>query len=178
MEDVMANSRTARNAILGALAASAAVSLSGCYVLPVTPEGYPYAYPAYPAPPSSPAAYPAPLSSPPASVPYAGAPAGQIPASLPARLYPANEIATQTGVIHGTVTNMMTGKGRFQLSYRGETLSGEATRVDGDSRRGVASAYGSGGAYMSCEYQMRTPQQGAGTCQFSNGAKYQVHIGS
>jgi hypothetical protein len=168
MEDVMANSRTARNAILGALAASAAVSLAGCYVLPVTPEGYPYAYPAYPAP----------SSPPPAAVPYAGAPAGHGPASLPARLYPANEIATQTGVIHGTVTNMMTGKGRFQLNYRGETLNGEATRVDGDSRRGVASAYGSGGAYMSCEYQMRTPQQGAGTCQFSNGAKYQVHIGS
>ena len=163
----MTNSSTARNAIIGVLAASA-VSLSGCYVLPVTPEGYPYGYPAYPAPPSPP----------PAAIPYAGAPSGQVPASLPARLYPANEIATQTGVIHGTVTNMMTGKGRFQLNYRGETLAGEATRVDGDSRRGVASAYGSGGAYMSCEYQMRTPQQGAGTCQFSNGAKYQVHIGS
>ena len=158
----MANSRTA---IIGVLAASA-VSLSGCYVLPVAPEGHPYGYPVYPAPPPAPAA-----------MPYSGAPAGQT-AVLPARLYPANDIATQTGVIHGTVTNMMTGKGRFQLNYRGETLSGEATRVDGDSRRGVASAHGSGGSYMSCEYQMRTPQQGAGTCQFSNGAKYQVHIGS
>jgi hypothetical protein len=162
----MTNFCTARNAIIGALAASA-VSLSGCYVLPVTPEGYPYGYPAYPAPPPAPA-----------PMPYAGGHAGQGPATLPARLYPANEMATQTGVIHGTVTNMMTGKGRFQLNYRGETLSGEATRVDGDARRGVASAYGSGGSYMSCEYQMRTPQQGAGTCQFSNGAKYQVHIGS
>ena len=158
----MANSRTA---IIGVLAASA-VSLSGCYVLPVAPEGHPYGYPVYPAPPPAPAA-----------MPHSGAPAGQT-AVLPARLYPANDIATQTGVIHGTVTNMMTGKGRFQLNYRGETLSGEATRVDGDSRRGVASAHGSGGSYMSCEYQMRTPQQGAGTCQFSNGAKYQVHIGS
>jgi hypothetical protein len=165
MEEVMANSRTARNATLAVLAASA-VSLSGCYVLPVAPEGYPYGYPAYPAAPPAPAA-----------IPYSGAQAGQV-AVLPARLYPANEVATQTGVIHGTVTNMMTGKGRFQLNYRGETLSGEATRVDGDSRRGVASAHGSGGSYMSCEYQMRTPQQGAGTCQFSNGAKYQVHIGS
>jgi hypothetical protein len=163
LEEVMTKSRTA---IIGVLAASA-VSLSGCYVLPVAPEGYPYGYPAYPASPP-----------PAAAIPYAGAAAGQIPATLPARLYPANEIATQTGVVHGTVTNMMTGKGRFLLNYRGETLSGEATRVDGDSRRGVASAYGSGGSYMSCEYQMRTPQQGAGTCQFSNGAKYQVHIGS
>ena len=165
----MTNSCTA---IIGVLAASA-ISLSGCYVLPVAPEGYPYGYPAYPASPSAPAALP--YSGAPA--PYSGAPASQV-AVLPARLYPANDIATQTGVIHGTVTNMMTGKGRFQLNYRGETLSGEATRVDGDSRRGVASAHGSGGSYMSCEYQMRTPQQGAGTCQFSNGAKYQVHIGT
>jgi hypothetical protein len=30
---------------------------------------------------------------------------------------------------------------------------------------------------MSCEYQLNTPYQGAGTCTFSNGAKYQMHIG-
>jgi len=46
------------------------------------------------------------------------------------------------------------------------------------ARRGVASAYGADGSFMSCEYQTHTPQQGAGTCAFSNGAKYQVHIGS
>ena len=168
----MANFGTRGSAVLGALAASA-LSLTGCYVLPVSPEGYPYAYPhqayPHPAPPPAPAYSAAPISS---------APASQGPVALQARLYPANELAKQTGVIHGTVMNMMTGKGRFQLNYQGETLSGEATRVEGDSRRGVASAYGSGGSYMSCEYQMRTPQQGAGTCQFSNGAKYQVHIGS
>ena len=163
----MTNLATRRNAMVGALAASA-LSLSGCYVLPVTPEGYPAVYP-YPAPPpQAPASYPA----------TGAAPAGQNPVVLQARLYPANELASQTGVIHGTVTNMMTGKGRFQLNYRGETLSGEATRVEGDSRRGVASAYGSSGGYMSCEYQMNTPRQGAGMCQFSNGAKYQVHIGT
>ena len=162
----MANFAT-RGAILGALAASA-LSMTGCYVLPVAPEGYPYSYP-YPAHPPAPAHSAAPISN---------APASQGPVALQARLYPANELAKQTGVIHGTVMNMMTGKGRFQLNYQGETLSGEATRVEGDSRRGVASAYGSSGSYMSCEYQMRTPQQGAGTCQFSNGAKYQVHIGS
>ena len=157
-----------RATILAALAGST-VSLSGCYVLPVTPEGYPYpyhpTYPVTPPPPSAPG-------------PVMGAGSSGQPVVLQARLYPANELATQTGVIHGTVTNMMTGKGRFQLNYRGETLSGEATRVEGDSRRGVASAYGSGGGYMSCEYQMNSPRQGAGTCQFSNGAKYQVHIGS
>ena len=56
--------------------------------------------------------------------------------------------------------------------------AGEATRVSGEERKGVASAYGQRGAFANCEYQMNTPSQGAGTCTFSNGAKYQVHIGS
>jgi hypothetical protein len=30
---------------------------------------------------------------------------------------------------------------------------------------------------MSCEYQMRTPVQGTGICSFSDGARFQVHIG-
>jgi hypothetical protein len=71
----------------------------------------------------------------------------------------------------------MTGKGRLQLSYKGEMLLGEATRVTDDDRRGVASAMGSSGTYMSCEYQLRTPVQGSGICTFSDGARYQVHIG-
>jgi len=49
--------------------------------------------------------------------------------------------------------------------------------VDGDARKGVASAFSPSGAYMSCEYQMSNPKQGAGTCTMSNGAKYQAHIG-
>ena len=97
--------------------------------------------------------------------------------SLPARLYPSNDLATETGVVTGSVTNMMTGKGRFNLNYRGDTLTGEATRISGDERRGVASAYSPSGAYMSCDYQMNSPQQGAGTCTFSNGAQYKLHIG-
>ena len=141
-----------------------ALSLSGCYVLPVAPDGTLYA----PAPPVVPAPAPA--------YPQAGA-GPAMPTQLSARLYPANDLATQTGIVTGTVTNMMTGKGRFQLNYRGELLTGEATRVEGDARRGVASAYGPGGTFMSCEYQMNTPTQGAGTCAFSNGARYQVHIG-
>lgn len=157
----MTNSRK----LLAALTISA-LSLAGCYVLPVAPDGYVYAYPPSAIPRAGAPAYPPPPAS------------GPMPTVLQARLYPANELAAQTGVVTGTVTNMMTGKERFQLNYRGETLVGEATRVDGDARRGVASAYGSGGSFMSCEYQMHTPQQGAGTCAFSNGARYQVHIGS
>jgi hypothetical protein len=145
-----------------------ALTLTGCYVVPMAPDGSPI-YP-YPVPPAYPqvgpaAAQPAPIH-------------GAMPAALPVRLYPANDLANQTGVLSGTVTNMMTGKGRFQFNYQGELLSGEATRVSGDERRGVANAYGPRGTYASCEYQMHTALQGAGACTFSNGAKYQVHIGS
>ena len=138
--------------------------LSGCVVVPLDSEGRPIYY--YPPHPDS--GYPAPASA------TSGPPR---PVSLPVRLYPANNVASETGVVTGVVTNMMTGKGRFNLNYKGDTLTGEATRVSGDERRGVASAYAPSGAYMSCEYQMNTPRQGAGTCTFSNGAKYKLHVG-
>ena len=144
------------------LAAFAAASLSGCYVMPASPQAYHY-------PPYG-AAVPAP--------PPMAAPASASMQVLPARLYPVNDKATQSGVLSGSITSTAPGKGRFQLNYRGETLSGEATRVDGDARRGVASAYGSSGAFMSCEYQMLSARQGAGTCTISDGAKYQVHVGN
>lgn len=145
-----------------------ALALGGCYVVPVGPEGH-HAY-AVPAPVVMP-------PGPPHSVPHF-VHEGPVPAALRVRLYPANDLANQTGVLNGTVTNFMSGKGRFQFNYQGELLAGEATRVSGDDRRGIASAYGPRGTYASCEYQMNTPHQGAGTCTFSNGAKYQVHIGS
>jgi len=152
---------------LAAAIAVPAVALTGCYVVPVAPDGTPlYPYP-YAVPPQA-----AVVAAPP------GIAGGPMPATLYARLYPANDRATDTGMIAGTVTNMMTGKGRFQLDYKGELLTGEATRVSGDERRGVASAYGPHGTYMSCEYKMNSPYQGAGTCTMSTGAKYQVHLGS
>jgi hypothetical protein len=98
------------------------------------------------------------------------------PAALQARLYPSNEAATETGLLSGSVTNMMTGKGVFQINYRGETLTGEATRVPGDDRRGVANAYGQRGTYMNCEYRMRHRTRG-GDLQVLNGAQYRVHLG-
>ena len=144
---------------LGALAVSAG-TLAGCYVVPVVdPQGN-VQYAAYPVPPNG--------------VP----PASAGPVTIPARLYPANEVANRTGMITGAVTNMRTGKGRFQLSYQGETLIGEATRHGADDKHGMASAYGSGGMSMQCEYQMNSPVQGAGTCTFSNGARYTLHLGS
>jgi len=144
-----------------------ALSLAGCYVVPVGSEGnYAIYIPTHvPPPPGGPAVAAHP--SQPAQ-----------PRVLNARFYPENELATQTGMVSGTVTNMMTGKGRFQLQYAGELLTGEATRVSGEERKGIASAYGASGSFMSCEYQMNTPMQGAGTCNFSNGARYKVHLGN
>lgn len=149
----------------------AALALSGCYVVPVTgPDGRPNYY-YYSSPPPLP-----PSSAMPQGIPVA--PAGApMPTVLNARLYPSNDLANQTGMLVGTVTSTMSGKGRFQLDYRGETLTGEATRMPGDERRGMANAYGQRGTYMTCEYQMSSAIQGAGTCTVSNGAKYQVHVG-
>jgi len=144
-----------------------ALGLAGCYVVPVGSDGnYAIYIPSHP--PHVPGG----------PVPGAAQSQPAMPKVLHARLYPENDIATQTGMVSGTVTNMMTGKGRFQLQYAGEVLTGEATRVNGDQRKGIASAYGPSGSFLSCEYQMSSPMQGAGTCMFSNGAKYKVHIGN
>jgi hypothetical protein len=187
-------SNAKRVLIVGSLAA---VGLCGCVMVPVGADGSPtnpgsaVAYAAYPLPPVPGPwpYYPAQSSartgrtngtapayaSPSIEMPAPAGPAA--PAALQARLYPSNDIATQTGMLSGTVTNMMTGKGIFQLNYKGEILSGEATRVPGDDRRGVAHAYGQHGTYMSCDYRMTTQYQGTGTCSLSSGAQYQVHIG-
>ena len=37
--------------------------------------------------------------------------------------------------------------------------------------------YGPSGTFMSCEHQMQSARQGAGTCTLSDRSKYQVHIG-
>jgi hypothetical protein len=135
--------------------------LTGCYVVPVAPDGTPLHGAAAFAVPVAPAAvYAAPM-----------------PGVLQARLYPSNDVASQDGMLAGTVTSMMPGKGRFQLQYQGEVLIGEATRVPGDDRSGVANAYGQRGTYMKCSYRMTTPYQGTGTCTMSTGATYSVHLG-
>ena len=155
-----------------ALASSfATLALSGCYVVPVAPDGTTYA----PAAVAVPSPYPV-NAAPARPAPVVQAPAA--PSVLQARLYPSNDVATQTGMLAGTVTNFMTGKGRFQLDVKGEKLVGEATRAPGDQLTGIANAYGERGTYMSCAYRMTTPYQGTGTCNLSNGARYQVHLGS
>ena len=155
--------------------AFAAFALSGCYVVPVAPDGTPV-YPAYPINVPAPIIVPGPVVGAPSPQPAMAIPAA--PSVLQARLYPSNDAATRVGMLSGTVTNMMTGKGRFQLDYRGEVLVGEATRTPGDERAGVANAYGDRGTYMNCTYRMTTPFQGTGSCSLSTGAQYQVHLGS
>lgn len=145
-----------------ALLASAA--LTACYVVPERAPDGTVIYQHLPLPPAG-------------TVPPLAAAGRAAMVTLPVRLYPTNEVATRTGVVTGSVTNMMTGKGVFNVSYLGEVLTGEATRVSSEERRGVASAFSPQGMFMSCEYQMNTPYQGAGTCTFSNGAAYQMHIG-
>lgn len=153
-------------------AALTALTLSGCYVMPVGQGADGSTYYAYSPVP----VVPAPSG---ANVPQPVVmPGGPMPAVLSVKLYPSNDLANQTGVLTGQVTNMMTGKGRFTFNYQGETLVGEATRVANDERRGIASAYGGRGMFARCEYQMSSPKMGAGTCTFSNGAQYQLHVGS
>jgi len=165
-----ANALTVSKKLAAALAFSS-VALSGCYVMPVgkdeTGAEY-FVYSPVPVVPAPRGGLPVPVA----------VPGGPMPATLAVKLYPINDLANQTGVLTGQVTNMMTGKGRFTFNYQGETLVGEATRVANDERRGVASAYGPRGSFARCEYQMSSPQMGAGTCTFHNGAQYQVHIGS
>ena len=151
----------------------AAFALSGCYVVPIAPDGTPV-YPVYPINVPAPLVPPGPVVS---AQPQSTAAMPPMPSVLQARLYPSNDAATRVGMLSGTVTNMMTGKGRFQLDYRGEVLVGEATRTPGDERAGVANAYGDRGTYMNCTYRMTTPYQGTGTCNLSTGAQYQVHLG-
>jgi hypothetical protein len=143
-----------------AAAALAAVSLAGCVVVPLGPDGVP--------------AVVLPAGAPPPAVVPAPAPA---PLTLAVRLYPTNATAAGTGVISGAVTNQLNGKGSFTLHMTGETLSGEATRSSPQSREGVASAAGSRGTYANCRYTMNNPTQGSGHCSFSTGAEYQLHIG-
>jgi hypothetical protein len=149
-------------------------ALSGCYVMPVGQDtsGHPYyAYSSRPIPPVV-------VTQRSDSVQPLILPGAAGPVNLFVKLYPMNDLANQTGVLTGEVTNLLNGHGRFTFNYQGEMLAGEATRVSNDERRGMASAYGTRGTSARCEYQMSTARMGAGTCTFSNGAQYQFHVGN
>ncbi len=141
----------------------AAPLLTACYVVPVHPDGRVY-------PPG--ATFP---SAAPYPVVVAAAPG---PVVFTARLYPSNDIAARNGIIAGSVTSPQDGKGVFSIPYAGDTLSGEATRTTaGTVHSGVANASGPRGTFVRCNYRMNSATQGTGECLFSDGARFQMHVG-
>lgn len=125
--------------------------LGGCYVVP-----------AYP-PPAAGAALPTALAS--------------APLTMTARLYPANDAAAASGTVVASVTSDHHGRGSFSVVIEGERFQGEATRLAGGSREGLANGTGQRGNYLSCRYSMSSPQRGTGQCKLSNGALFAMHIG-
>ncbi|HZX31467.1 MAG TPA: hypothetical protein VFF03_08960 [Rhodocyclaceae bacterium] len=162
-------------------AAGLALSLTGCYVVPIDARNPP------------PVIYPGATGGESIAVP----PAQPQPLQLQARLYPINDVAGKMGVLTAQVTDGLNGHGSFSLTNGGETLQGEASRVGNDypgfgavyrqvygdgrspavGRRGIANAAGNRGTYLSCEYVLTAAARGTGACLFSNGAKYQIHFG-
>jgi hypothetical protein len=173
-----------------AVAAALAGALAACVVVPIDPRtGQPYPIPSQNPPPN-----PVTVITPPAP---AATQAPQ-PSVLSARLYPLNAQANKGGLLTAVVVDNNTGRGTFTMTYLGDTLQGEATRVDASyasfgrihnevlgptlrsysGRRGIANAFGSRGVNVQCEYLITGPAMGTGACQFSDGAKYQLHFGS
>ena len=146
---------TRRGVAVWGLAATVA-TLAGCYVVPIDPR----TGQAVPPPPATMAAMPAP------------------PLTFPARLYPANDLASGYGVINATVTNDLHGRGSFNTTINGEAFSGEATRKAGSSREGLANGAGNRGSYLSCAYTMNSATLGSGSCRLSNGALFSMHVGN
>ena len=134
--------------------------------------------------PAAPIAPPAP-ANPPAPVVYT------------ARLYPVNDIANRAGMLTAVITDGHGGRGTFSLNYLGDSMQGEASRVEpnypGFGRihrdvlgvpnvqlqgpRGIANASGSRAISAQCEYVLSGPSKGTGACVFSDGARYQLHFG-
>jgi hypothetical protein len=145
-------SRFARRLFLGA-AMTGALALGGCYVVPLhPPTGTPH-------------------------VAAVQAPAMPSPVTFSARLYPANDMAATYGPVTAVVTNDLNGRGYFTTNIHGESYSGEATRVAGSSREGLANGAGNRGGYINCRYTMNTATMGTGNCRHSSGASFTMHVG-
>jgi hypothetical protein len=183
-----------RRFVVAATLATAVLGLTACVVVPLDPrtgQPYPTAAPA-PAPVQSSVTYIAPPVSAPAQ-----------PAVLTARLYPLNAQANKAGMLMALVVDQQGGRGSFNLSYLGENLQGEASRVDAgyaafgrvhqealgmaapgrafSGQRGIANGVGGKGTSAQCEYLLTGPAnqaRGTGACVLSDGAHYQMHFGS
>ncbi|MES2886604.1 MAG: hypothetical protein V4739_01200 [Pseudomonadota bacterium] len=190
----MTRTRTASGLTPWLALAAVCSTLSACYVVPIDPrtgQGYllqgPHSAHGREAGPNPGAA----------ALPSA-APSGPAQArTLSTRLYPLNAPANQGGLLTANVLDNHSGRGSFTLSYRGDTMQGEAARVDSSyaafgrvynevlgasarsysGQRGIANAYGAKGVSVQCEYLLQGPGTGTGVCLFSDGAKYQMHFG-
>jgi hypothetical protein len=80
-------------------------------------------------------------------------------------------------MVSAVVTNDLNGRGVFSTNINGESFSGEATRVAGSARDGVANGAGNRGSFMNCRYTMNSATLGTGNCRVSNGAQFTMHIG-
>jgi hypothetical protein len=167
-------------------------SLAACYVVPVDPRTG-QAYPINPQPPQGQGYGPVTVITPPAAMP-ASAPQ---PTLMSTRLYPLNPPANKGGMLTAVVVDNHAGRGTFTVAYLGDTLQGEASRVDSSytafgrihnevlgvsprnfsGHRGIANAFGSKGINVQCEYLITGQNIGTGVCYFSDGAKYQMHFG-
>jgi hypothetical protein len=145
--------RLARNAALIVAVAGATALMTGCYVVPVQPVNNP------------------------GPMVYAPAPQPAAPVTFAARLYPANDLAASYGMVSAVVTNDLHGRGTFSTAINGENFTGEATRVAGSAREGVANGAGNRGSYLNCRYQMNSATLGSGQCKLSNGALFTMHVG-
>lgn len=133
-------------------------TLAGCYVVPLNQ---------YPASGNNPAFNP--------SQGTAFVPVTAVRAPFAARLYPGNEAAAKLGTFSGFISNPERGHGEFTFTVGGESFAGEATRAP-NSTKGVANASGNRGGYVRCDYSMSNASLGTGSCVFSNGALYSMHI--
>ena len=148
--------RVARGAAMAGMLAGA-LSLTGCYVVPIQPpytQQGPTVY--VPSTPPMPAA----------------------PMTFAARLYPSNDLASSYGMVMAVVTNDLNGRGTFNTNINGESFTGEATRLAGSARDGQANGAGNRGSYINCRYQMNSATLGSGQCRLSNGAQFSMHVGN
>ena len=129
-------------------------ALSGCYVMPINQHPVGGGYTAQGT----------------AIVPMAA-----IRAPFTARLYPSNAAASRIGQASGVISNPEDGRGQFSFALGGESFQGEATRA-ANAKKGIANASGSRGGFVRCEYMMSNGAVGSGSCLFSGGARYDMHI--
>ena len=139
---------------LSLAAIAVAASLTGCYVVPVQPT------------PTHTIVVPAAPMAPPG------------PVTFTARLYPSNDTASPYGMVGAIVTNDLNGRGHFSTAINGESFNGEATRVAGSPRDGIANGAGNRGSFLTCRYTMNSATLGTGNCRLSNGATFTMHVGS